>query len=142
MKQGVLFALMAALTFGASTPLAKLLVDQVAPLELAGLLYLGSGIGLGVWLCIRTLFFRRPDASVSGLKRADLPWLAGATFFGGIAGPAFLMFGLRTTTGAYASLLLNMECVLTSVLAWFVFKENFDKRILPACFSLWAAGWS
>lgn len=129
MKQGITFALLAAAAFGASTPLAKMLVGQVAPIMLAGLLYLGSGVGLALWLGIRVLFFRRPDSSISGITRLDLPWLAGATFFGGIVGPALLMFGLLTTKGAYASLLLNMEGVLTSMLAWFVFKENFDRRI-------------
>ena len=129
MKQGVLFALLAAVTFGASTPLAKLLVGQVAPLELAGLLYLGSGIGLSIWLVIRALFIKRQDSAISGITREDLPWLAGATFFGGIVGPALLMLGLLSTSGAEASLLLNMEGVLTSMLAWFVFKENFDRRI-------------
>lgn len=129
MKQGIVFALLAAVTFGASTPFAKLLVGQVAPLELAGLLYLGSGVGLTVWLGIRAFVSRQSDSSVSGITRGDIPWLAGATLFGGIVAPALLMFGLVTTRGAYASLLLNMEGVLTSMLAWFVFKENFDRRI-------------
>lgn len=129
MKQGITFALLAAAAFGASTPLAKMLVGQVAPIMLAGLLYLGSGIGLAIWLTIRATFLNRPDSSISGITRADIPWLAGATFFGGIVGPALLMLGLMTTQGSYASLLLNMEGVLTSMLAWFVFKENFDRRI-------------
>jgi len=63
------------------------------------------------------------------LKRADLPWLAGGVFFGGVVGPLLLMLGLATTPAAEASLLLNLEGVLTALLAWFVFKENFDRRI-------------
>jgi drug/metabolite transporter (DMT)-like permease len=140
MKQGVLFALLAAATFGASTPLAKLLVGQVAPVELAGLLYLGSGIGLTVWYAVRLLVSNDPLAAGGKLTKLDLPWLGGATLFGGIAGPSLLMLGLTHTPGSYASLLLNMEGVLTSILAWFVFKENFDRRIFVGMLLIVAGG--
>ena len=66
---------------------------------------------------------------VSSLKKADVPWLAGAILTGGIAAPIMLLFGLNLTAASTASLLLNLEGVLTAVLAWFVFKENFDRRI-------------
>ena len=120
---GVGTALLAALLFGLSTPFAKLLLGHTAPVLLAGLLYLGSGIGLSL------LYFTRRTAEEAPLTRTDLPWLAGAVLFGGIVAPALLMLGLRHTPASAASLLLNLEGVFTSLLAWFVFKENFDRRI-------------
>jgi drug/metabolite transporter (DMT)-like permease len=128
MHKGIIYALLAAATFGGSTPFAKLLVGQIAPVELAGLLYLGSGLGLLSWFVIRN--FVQPERNADErIKKADIPWLSGAIVFGGIAGPVLLMIGLMQTPASYASLLLNMEGVLTALLAWFVFKENFDRRI-------------
>lgn len=126
--KGVLYALLAALLFGASTPLAKSLLPQVAPMMMAGLLYLGSGVGLAVFSLIRSRTGRLRSQEAA-LQRADWPWLAGAIAAGGIVAPVLLMWGLATTPASSASLLLNLEGVLTAVLAWFVFKENFDKRI-------------
>jgi drug/metabolite transporter (DMT)-like permease len=126
-------ALVAALLFGASTPLAKLLGADVPPLLLAGLLYLGSGLGLGALLLIRRATRSRDDASgdhVRGIPRHDLPWLGGAIVAGGMLGPALLMAGLATTDAAPAALLLNVEGVLTALIAWLVFKENTDRHIV------------
>lgn len=123
-------ALAAALLFGASTPFAKLLVGDVPPLLLAGLLYLGSGIGLGALLVIRQLWDRPDQAPAVGVSKKDIPWLLGAVLFGGMLGPALLMWGLTETSGATASLLLNVEGVLTAVIAWVVFKENADRHIV------------
>jgi drug/metabolite transporter (DMT)-like permease len=125
-RTGVAFAVGSAVLFGASPPLAKLLLGQVEPLLLAGLLYLGSGVGLSVWRLVRS---RQGKTQEARLKRSELPWLAGAVFFGGVVGPALLMLGLVATPPSSASLLLNLEGVLTALLAWFVFKENFDRRI-------------
>ncbi|MGS1107596.1 EamA family transporter [Achromobacter anxifer] len=125
-------ALAAALLFGASTPLAKTLVEGVTPLLLAGLLYLGSGLGLGILLTLRHIgCLERPEAARSWrIPRTDLPWLAGAIAAGGVVGPALLMLGLTQTSGASASLLLNIEGVLTAIIAWCVFKENADRQIV------------
>ncbi len=119
---GVQAALVAALLFGAGTPIAKMLLADVSPWMLAGLLYLGSGIGLGAYRLIR-------GASGPHLERRELLPLAGAVFFGGLVGPVLLMFGLVGMPASGASLLLNAEGVATALLAWFVFKENFDRRI-------------
>ncbi|MET0963222.1 MAG: DMT family transporter [Noviherbaspirillum sp.] len=129
MHTGVIHAFLAALTFGASTPFAKILLGQVAPATLAGLLYMGSGVGLLLWFLLRGLRGRSGNEGSSRLRRKDMPWLAGAILFGGVAGPLLLMLGLARTPASAASLLLNMEGVLTSLLAWFVFRENFDRRI-------------
>jgi drug/metabolite transporter (DMT)-like permease len=128
MHKGILFALLAALLFGASTPFSKALAGQVAPVMLASLLYLGSGIGLLAWFVIRAVCSRDVRGE-RALVTGDAPWLAGAIAAGGLAGPVLLMIGLTMTSASTASLLLNMEGVLTAMIAWFVFKENFDRRI-------------
>ncbi|HAT30613.1 MAG TPA: EamA family transporter [Janthinobacterium sp.] len=140
MHKGVVYALLAAALFGASTPFAKPLLGQVEPVMLAGLLYLGSGLGLSFFYGVRALSLRARQDETAGLVGADLPWLGGAIAAGGIAGPVLLMIGLSVTSASSASLLLNMEGVLTSMLAWFVFKENFDRRIFMGMLLIVAAG--
>lgn len=121
-QPGVLAAFGAAVLFGAGTPLAKLLLDEVSPWLLAGLLYLGSGIGL-------TLYRHLTHAPGVRLPRSEIPWFAGAILAGGIVGPVLLMFGLTESAASGASLLLNAEGVFTALLAWFAFKENVDRRV-------------
>ncbi|WP_181956313.1 DMT family transporter [Ramlibacter lithotrophicus] len=132
-------ALAAALLFGASTPLAKLLVGSTPPLLLAGLLYLGSGLGLGLLLAVRAAR-GRTAAGAMRIPLAEVPWLAGAILFGGVLGPALLMLGLTQVGGAAASLLLNVEGVLTALIAWVVFKENADRRIVAGMVAIVAGG--
>ena len=122
LKRGVPAALGAALLFGASTPLAKLLLGDVSPWLLAGLLYLGSGIGLAVLLALQR-------AERARLGAGEWRWLAGAVASGGVLGPVLLMWGLSRMPASGAALLLNAEAVFTALLAWFVFRENFDRRI-------------
>jgi drug/metabolite transporter (DMT)-like permease len=119
---GVLAGLAAAALFGAGTPLAKLLLAQANPLMLAGLLYLGSGLGL--WLL--RLALRAPRVQ---LGAGEWRWLAGAILSGGLAAPVLLMVGLAAMPASGAALLLNAEVVFTALLAWVVFKENFDRRV-------------
>ncbi|MFM1210701.1 EamA family transporter [Yersinia enterocolitica] len=121
-QPGVLAALTAAVLFGAGTPLAKQLLNTVSPWLLAGLLYLGSGVGLALYRLIT-----RPAAVK--LPRNELWWFIGAITAGGIIAPVLLMIGLTGMPASGASLLLNAEGVFTALLAWFAFKENFDRRI-------------
>lgn len=122
-RRGALSALGAALLFGISPPLAKLLVGELSPILLAGLLYLGSGIGLGTASLVSTGSGARP------LDRSDVKPLAIAIVFGGLVGPVLLMSGLRITSASASALLLNLEGVFTALLAWCVFKEHFTRRI-------------
>lgn len=138
-RGGVIYALAAAALFGASTPFAKLLVGRVDPVLLAGLLYLGSGCGLMLWRLLGTLW-KGNKSSEAPLHRAELPWLAGAVVFGGVIAPVLLMTGLTVTAASTASLLLNAEGVLTALLAWFVFRENFDRRIALGMAAITAGG--
>jgi drug/metabolite transporter (DMT)-like permease len=131
---GVAASLAAALLFGAAAPLAKLLLDQaVSPWLLAALLYLGSGIGLGAWRFVR-------GAPPVRLERRDTAWLAGAVLSGGVVAPLLLLWGLAVLPAATASLLLNAEGVLTALLAWFVFRENVDRRVALGMLAIVAGG--
>jgi drug/metabolite transporter (DMT)-like permease len=138
MNSGILYALLAAILFGASTPFAKLLAGDIPPVMLAGLLYGGSGLGLSLWMLLRKAM--RQQEIIANLTRKDAPWLAGAVASGGIAAPVLLMFGITLIPASSASLLLNLEGVFTSFLAWFVFKENFDRRIFIGMMFIIAAG--
>ena len=135
MNRSVLSALLAAALFGASTPFAKLLTGEVSPVLLAGLLYLGSGMGLTLVRLVRDQGWKP-----SGLVPSEWPWLLGAILFGGVLGPVALLFGLTSTSGSTASLLLNLEAVLTAVIAWVVFKENADRRIVFGMLAIVAGG--
>jgi len=136
--RNVAAALGAAVLFGLSTPLAKELVGEVPPLLLAGLLYLGSGLGLLLLLGIRVAAGRQ--AGITWPRGADVGWLLAAILAGGAIGPFLLMLGLRETDAASASLILNLEGVLTALLAWFVFRENFDRRIALGMAAIVAGG--
>lgn len=129
MQQGIPAALGAAILFGASTPLAKLLLDGVSPWMLAGLLYLGSGLGL--------LLYRQFSRAASvRLPRHETLWFAGAVLSGGVVAPVLLMVGLANMPASGASLLLNAEGVFTALLAWFAFRENVDRRVALGMFAI------
>jgi drug/metabolite transporter (DMT)-like permease len=128
-RRAVLLALLSAALFGVSTPAAKLLLGTIDPAILAGLLYCGAG--LGVAAVRRAGWFAGGQAAPSeaALARKDVPNLAGAIIAGGIVGPVLLMAGLQRTDASAASLLLTLEGVITALMAWFIFHENFDRRI-------------
>lgn len=119
---GILNALAAALLFGIGTPIAKLLLGPIDPWLLAGLLYLGSGLGLMLWRLLR-------KGNPVHFGKSETRWLAWAILAGGVIAPVLLMWGLSRMSASSVALLLNAEGVLTALLAWFVFRENFDRRI-------------
>jgi drug/metabolite transporter (DMT)-like permease len=122
LARGVANGLGAATLFGVSTPLAKLLLPSSGPFMLAGLLYLGAGIGLTIVMPLRRGVREAP------LRREDLPTLAGMVIAGGIAGPLLLLLGLARLPGSEASLLLNLEAPLTIGIAVFLFGEFLSRR--------------
>jgi drug/metabolite transporter (DMT)-like permease len=134
---GIVMAMGSAALFGASTPLAKMLLGGgIDPWLLAGLLYLGSGLGLGVLhLAQRS---RRGPAVEAPLGRRDLPWLGLVVLAGGVAGPILLMIGLAQTPASSAALLLNVESLATMAIAWVVFKENVDRQLLVGALAILA----
>lgn len=124
-RRGVGYAVLAAVLFGASAPVAKSLLHRTSPELLAGLLYLGSGAGLAIVTVMR----RDRSKTEARIGRRDIPWLGMAISFGGVIGPVLLMIGLTHTPASSASLLLNLEGVFTATIAWVVFHENVDLRI-------------
>jgi drug/metabolite transporter (DMT)-like permease len=135
-RPAVLYALASAALFGLSTPTAKALLGSVEPILLAGLLYCGAGLGVGVLRRMRRRNAVGGAAAGAPLGRRDMPWLAGAIVAGGIAGPILLMVGLARTEASAASLLLTLEGAATALLAWFVFRENVGARVALGMASL------
>ncbi len=127
--RSMLQALLAALLFGASAPLAKLLLGEIPPIALAGLLYLGSGIGV---LVVKLLQRLNRASNEAHITRSEWKWLLGAVVAGGVAAPIILLFSLQQTPASTASLLLNFEGVATTVIAIIVFHEGVSKRALWA----------
>lgn len=137
---GYLYAIISALLFGASTPAAKYLLGEIDPWILAGLLYLASGLGLLIIFLLRLFISKSSVMSRSHnkppkqqwLKSSDWKWLLGASLFGGILAPVFLLYGLVNTPASVTSLLLNLESVFTALLAWIIFKEITDRKNIIA----------
>ena len=136
----ILTALAAAALFGAATPVAKALLGSMSAFMVAGLFYLGSGLGLGVAIVARRLLAPTTEQRGQKISKAEMPWLLGAIATGGVAGPALLMLGLSSTTAATSSLLLNLEGVLTAVIAWVVFRENVDLEIFVGMLAIVTGG--
>jgi drug/metabolite transporter (DMT)-like permease len=128
--RAVLYALLSAALFGVSTPIAKALLGSTQPAMLAGLLYCGAGFGVAFFRRFAHSMLSPSSAGEVALSHGDLPWLAGAIIAGGVVGPVLLMIGLTRTDAAAASLLLTLEGVATVLMAWFLFRENFDRQIV------------
>jgi drug/metabolite transporter (DMT)-like permease len=126
---GYLYAIFAAILFGASTPAAKFLTGKVEPWLLAGLLYLGSAVGLMV-IRAGQIFSKKHSSTEASLRGKDWGWLSGSVFLGGIIGPVLLLIGLSEVSAATGSLLLNTESLFTALIAWLIFKEQTDKKII------------
>lgn len=134
----ILGVLLAAALFGASAPLAKLLLGSVEPIPLASFLYLGSGVAASFALVLRRLFAAKAQVEAP-LRLKDVPWLSGAVLAGGVAAPIALLFGLKATPAATASLLLNFEAVATTLIAVIFFRESGGARTWAAVGAITAA---
>ncbi len=138
---GAAFAIASAVLFGASTPLAKVLLHGGLDAQLvAGLFYLGSGVGLSVVLLARSLATasKRRASPEARLRRADLPLLCLAVLLGGVVAPVLMMTGLERMSAASASLLQNLEGLATMAIAWLAFRENVDRRLLLGALAILA----
>lgn len=129
-------ALIAAALFGLSAPAAKLLVGTVDAWLLAGLLYLGSGVGLALFRVAQRVAGAAPREAT--LARRDVPWLAGAVVSGGVVGPVLLMSALARGPASESALLLNLEGVFTALLAALVFREHVPARIVVGMLAITA----
>ena len=131
----ILLALTAAVMFGASVPLAQVLLGAVQPVMLAALLYIGGGSAV-----IGARLVRGWNTGESPLARRDYPWLAGTMLAGGFLAPVVLMFSLAATPASTASLLLNTEAVATALIAAAFFSEGIGRRVMVAIGLITAAG--
>jgi drug/metabolite transporter (DMT)-like permease len=122
-------ALLAAIFFGASAPIAKVLLGDIAPIFLAAFLYIGSGAGIALVKLTQRMSAKEVEA---GIKPPDIKWLAGAIISGGILAPIVLMISLQNTPASTASLLLNFEGVGTTLIALLFFKEAIGRRAWTA----------
>ncbi len=127
--------LLAAILFAASAPLAKILLGDIAPIPLAGFLYLGCGMSLLIFKIIK-----RDKHKDTKLSKEDMKWLFGAIIAGGILAPIILLFSLQSTSASTASLLLNFETVATTLIAALFFKEAIGKKIWLAILLITIAG--
>jgi len=138
--RAILYAFLSAVLFGISTPAAKAFLGSTDPTVLAGLLYCGAGVGVALIRRFVRPMLSPPGIAEKALRRSDLPWLSGAIIVGGVVGPVLLLVGLARTDAATASLLLALEGVATALMAWFLFHENFDRRIALGMASVAAGG--
>ena len=138
-KQPLIYIFVSAALFGISPPLAKLLVQDIPPVALAGLLYLGAFMGLSLYSIIKGIVSNESVRSIN-LKKGDYPWLFGAVVSGGIIAPICLMLGLSQISGFTTSLLLNLEGIFTAVIAVIFFDEKAAKRLWLALMCMTVAG--
>lgn len=124
--KGVFLAILAAALYAINLPLSKILLDYMPSTLMAGFLYIGAGIGMGVIAIIRKI--GKQEKSEAKLTKAELPFTI-AMIVLDIAAPIFLMLGLKSTTAANASLLNNFEIVATAIIALVVFKEKISPKL-------------
>ncbi len=121
-RRPVLIVLMAGTLFGLCIPFSKALIGDIDPIMMAGLLYAGATMGTGTWFLLRReVATPRPSSRMS---RSEKLYLAGSTLTGAIMAPILLMVGLKWTAGSDASLLLNLEGVMTAVIAVAFFHDK------------------
>lgn len=120
--RAVLHAVLAAGLYAVSIPFSKLLMDRVQPTMLAAFLYIGAGLGMLLFSAVRRHSHEQP------LRRGDLPFVVAMVVLD-IAAPVLMMFGLKSTTAANASLLNNFEIVATALIALVFFHERVGRRL-------------
>lgn len=125
-KSGILLAILAAALYAISTPVSKVLLEFIPSTLLAGLLYLGAGVGMGILGAGLTLAKKRQDEK--RLDRSDLPYTVGMIVLD-IAAPILLLLGLTTATAENVSLLNNFEIVATALIALLFFGEKISPRL-------------
>lgn len=138
----IILAIVAAILWGASIPALKVFVGEINPVMMAGLLYLGSGISLGLLLVARQFIgnFKNGVHKEAQLERSDLVWVISSILSGSIAAPICLMQGLSLTPATVSSLFLNFEGVMTIVLGGLLFGEYIGNRIWLVMILLFGGG--
>lgn len=130
----ICYALMAAVFYAINVPFSKILLLYISPVFMAGLLYLGAGIGIGTVY----LFRKNNESKDVRLCKKDLPYTIGMVLLDVFA-PILLMLGIKYGSSSNASLLGNFEIVATSLIALFIFKEKISWRLWLAILFITAA---
>lgn len=125
-KVGIFFAILAAALYAINAPLSKVLLDYMPSTLMAGFLYIGAGIGMLFIAIFRKI--KGDRRTEQRLTKKELPYTI-AMILLDIAAPVCLLFGLKSTTAANASLLNNFEIVVTAIIALVVFKEKISFRL-------------
>ncbi|MDE7162092.1 MAG: DMT family transporter [Anaeroplasmataceae bacterium] len=125
-KVGILLAILAAALYAINSPLSKILLDYMPSTIMAGFLYIGAGIGMACIAFIRKI--RKSTKNEQRLTKKELPFTIGMIVLD-IAAPICLLYGLKSTSAANASLLNNFEIVATAIIALAVFKEKISPRL-------------
>ena len=129
--KAISFAILAAALYAISSPISKLLLEEIPPTLMASFLYLGAGLGMFIIDFIRHKKYK--EKTEARLTKQELPFTIGMVVLD-IAAPIFLMVGLTKTSAANASLLNNFEIVATSLIALLIFKEHISRRLWVAIF--------
>lgn len=127
--KAISYAILAALLYGVSSPISKILLDKLPPTLIASLLYLGAGFGMLTINIIKACM--KHEKSEARITRKEMPFIIGMIILD-IAAPIFLMIGLTMTTSSNAALLNNFEIVATSLIALLIFNETIGKRMWVA----------
>ena len=113
-KFGIILAILAAALYAINTPISKLLLNYMSPTLMAGFLYIGAGMGIGIIAIIRK--FNKSERNESKLTKSEIPFTV-AMIVLDILAPICLMLGLKYSTAANASLLKNFEIVAIALIA-------------------------
>lgn len=125
-NKGIFLAILAAALYAINSPFSKILLDYMPSTLMAGFLYIGAGLGMFLIALIRKI--RKVDKTEAKLTKSELPFTI-AMILLDIAAPIFLLFGLKSTSSANASLLNNFEIVATAIIALMIFKEKISFRL-------------
>ena len=116
-----IFAILAALLYSFSSPFSKVLLSSFPPTLLAGVLYLGAGIGTS------TIFLTSKNKERERIDKSDMVYVVLMVILD-IAAPVFMMKGLSITRSENASLLGNSEIAATALIAFLFFREKVSKK--------------
>lgn len=125
-NKGIFLTILAAALYAINSPFSKILLDYMSSTLMAGFLYIGAGLGMFLIALIRKI--RKVDKTEAKLTKFELPFTI-AMILLDIAAPIFLLFGLKSTSSANASLLNNFEIVATAIIALMIFKEKISFRL-------------
>lgn len=128
-SKAIALAVLAAVLYAVSTPVSKIMLEEVAPTMVAAFLYLGAGIGMGAMIIIRRQ--RKRPTLEERLHRRDIPYALAMVFLD-IAAPILMMYGLKSCSAANTSLLNNFEIVATAIIAMLFFGEAVGRRLWVA----------